>query len=292
MDEFSPHSQPLIATVPPLAAHPARPVWEWNGDYARSARFDLAGSVRRWPLWGLLGWQDVMLRYRRSFIGPFWLTISMGVMVFSLGYIYGGIFVLDLDNYLPFLTIGFLVWGLITAMLSDGCQTFIEIEWIIRQVDLPLSMFPLRVVWRNLIVFLHNAVIYLVLLLLFNLRPGWTLLLAIPGLLLVLANGLWCAMLLGMLSARFRDLPQIVSSVLQVAFFITPIIWLPHMAANRPLLMEANPFYHFIEVVRAPMLGQLPSLSNWGVTLGIGIAGWIGTYLFFRRYHGRIAYWV
>lgn len=279
-------------TVPPPSSFGKLPVWEWDGDFTRSALYDLSQGLKRWHLWGRLGWQDVMLRYRRSMIGPFWLTISMGIMVFSLGYIYGGIFDINRDHYLPFLAVGFLVWGLMTAVLNEGCQTYIETEWIIRQIDLPLSMFPLRVVWRNLIIFLHNAVIYLVVVAWFSLTPGWTVLVAIPGLLLLLLNALWSAALLGMLAARFRDLPQIVASLLQVGFFITPIIWMPEQAAHRPLLVQGNPFYHFIELVRAPLLGKLPSALNWEVAIGITLVGWLVTFLFYRRFHGRITYWV
>ena len=269
-----------------------RTVWEWDGNYTRSVIDDVRLGLGYWPLWVRLGWQDVMLRYRRSMIGPFWLTISMGIMVFALGFVYGGLFGMELKRYLPFLTIGFLVWGLITAALNEGCQTFIESEGIIRQIDLPLSMFPLRVIWRNLIIFLHNAVIYVVVVAVFDVVLDWSLLLIIPGLFLLLANALWSATLLGILSARFRDLPQIVASVLQVAFFITPIIWMPEAATTRLLLIEANPFYHFIELMRAPMLGHAPTLTNWGVVLVITLLGWGGTFLFYRRFHGRIAYWV
>lgn len=269
-----------------------RTVWEWDGNYTRSAIDDVRLGIGYWPLWVRLGWQDVMLRYRRSMIGPFWLTISMGIMVLSMGLVYGELFGMEVSRYLPFLTIGFLVWGLITAVLNEGCQTFIESEGIIRQIDLPLSMFPLRVIWRNLIIFLHNAVIYVVVVVVFDVTLNGSLLLVIPGLLLLLANALWSATLLGILSARFRDLPQIVASILQVAFFITPIIWMPEAAHKRPLLIEANPFYHFIELLRAPMLGHAPTLANWSVAIAITLLGWGGTFLFYRRFHGRIAYWV
>lgn len=269
-----------------------RTVWEWDNNYTRSALDDIRLGLNYWPLWIRLGWQDVMLRYRRSMIGPFWLTISMGIMVFALGFFYGELFGMDIDRYLPFLTVGFLVWGLATSVLSEGCQTFIESEGFIRQIDLPLSMFPLRVVWRNLIIFLHNAVIYVVVVLVFDVTLSWSLPLVIPGLLLLLANAIWSATLLGILSARFRDLPQIVSSFLQVAFFITPIIWMPEAIPNRPLLVEGNPFYHFIELIRAPMLGHTPTLMNWSVVLAITFGGWAGTFLFYRRFHSRIAYWV
>ena len=267
-------------------------IWEWTGDYTHLAIYDLVEGFRRWPLWVRLGWQDIVLRYRRSIIGPFWLTLSMGVMVFSLGLLYGGIFKIDARQYLPFLTIGLLVWGLISGVITEGCQVFIEADWLIRQVDLPLSMFPLRVVWRNLILFLHNLPIYLMVVFFFDVQVDWVLLLAIPGLFVLLANAFWCAILLGMLSARFRDLPQMVASILQVAFFVTPIIWTSEQVGRGRFLIHGNPFYHFIELLRGPMLGKAPVLLNWEISLGIMLFGYIGTFFFYRRFQGRIAYWV
>ena len=267
-------------------------VWEWTGNYTQSMAQDLRLGLQYWPLWGRIGWQDVMLRYRRSLLGPFWLTISMGVMVFSLGFIYGDLFSMDVPRYLPFLTAGFLIWGFITATLNEGCQVFIESEGIIRQSDLPLSLFPLRATWRNLIILFHNALIYGIVVLWFPVPLNGSFWLLIPGLLVLTLNALWWITLLGMLSARFRDLPQIVASVLQVAFFVTPIIWMPESARHRPLIVDLNPFYHLIEILRAPMLGQMPSGLNWAVALTItGLGGGI-TLLFYRRFHCRIAYWI
>jgi ABC-type polysaccharide/polyol phosphate export permease len=269
-----------------------RRVWESGGDLTVSAVRDLREGLSRWQLWGLLGWQDVSLRYRRSLFGPFWLTISMGIMVMALGVIYSHILKVQSQDYLPFLTVGFLVWALIVGSVNEGCHTFIESEGLIRQLDVPLSLFPLRVAWRNLIIFLHNAAIYVVVVLVYDLWPGWTLLAALGGLAVLLLNTLWVSTLLGMLSARYRDIPQIAVSLLQIAFFITPIIWMPQVMSDRLLLVQANPFYHLIELVRAPMLGHLPSALTVQVALGFTTAGWLAAFLLFRRFHTRIAYWV
>jgi len=249
-------------------------------------------GLLNWQLWGRLGWQDVALRYRRSMLGPFWLTISMGIMVFALAYVYGGIFKIQSQHYIPYLYVGLLTWNLITSIINEGCQTFIEAEGYIRQVDLPLFLFPLRVVWRNLLLFLHNALIYFVLIFIYDLQVDWKLLLATPGLIALIINGLWCATLLGMLAARFRDFAQIASNLLQVVFFATPIIWTAEQSSGRPLLAEGNPFFHFIEIVRQPLLGKVPSLLNWYVVMWITLSGCVGTYFFYRRFHGRIVYWV
>jgi len=285
----------LWTVANPVCATPARParhVWETTSNRTASMLRDISAALRRWPLWVRLGWQDVMLRYRRSLLGPFWLTLSMGVMIGILGVIYGNILRLPRVQYLPFLATGVIVWGFISALVSEGCQTFIESDWLIRQMDLPLAMFPMRVVWRNLIVFLHNAVIYLLLLLILPIPVGWGALAAIPALLILMANGLWCGALLGMISARFRDLPQIVASLMQVAFFATPIIWSADALTGNSGLVSANPFFHLVEIVRAPLIGRPVPIFSWWVVGGISVAGWAMTLLAFRHFHRRISYWV
>ncbi len=123
-------------------------------------------------------------------------------------------------------------------------------------------------------------------------RSGRAGLLALPGLALICLNGLWLAFLLGLVSARFRDVPQIVASVVQVAFFLTPIIWKPELLPGRALVLDLNPFFHFVELVRAPLLGQVPGLASWLAVLGITLGGWLVTLGMYRRYRWRIAYWL
>ncbi len=256
------------------------------------ALLDVVEGAHASYLWGLLGWQDIRQRYRRSKIGPFWLTISMGVMVGAIGMLYAGLFKIEIADYLPFIALGFIVWGLISGLVTDGCAAFIGAEGIIKQVGLPLSVHVYRVVWRNLIIFGHNILIFFVVAVLFSIWPGWVGLLALPGLALLCLNGVWAGLLLGLVSARFRDVPQIVASVVQVFFFLTPIIWKPELLPGRALVLDLNPFFHFVELVRAPLLGQVPGLASWLAVLGITLGGWLVTLAMYRRYRWRIAYWV
>ena len=248
-----------------------------------------AGAFR---LWGLLGWQDVRQRYRRSTLGPFWLTISMGALVGGLGVLYAGLFKMDVADYLPFVAAGLIVWGLVSGLITEGCSVFIDAEGTIKQVNLPLSIYVYRVVWRGIIIFAHNIIIYVAAAVFFSINPGWIGFLALPGLLLLCLNGVWMGLLLGLMSARFRDVPQIVASVVQVTFFLTPIIWKPELLPGRAFMLDFNPFFHFVELVRAPALGQTPGLVSWLAVLGITLGGWLVTLLMYRRYRWRIAYWV
>ena len=253
---------------------------------------DIVDGARAVYLWRMLGWQDVRQRYRRSKLGPFWLTISMGVLVTTLGVLYAALFKIDVADYLPFVAIGFIVWGLISGLINDGCAAFIGAQSIIKQVNLPLSIHVYRVVWRNCINFAHNFVIFIVVALAFAIWPGWIGLLALPGLALICLNGVWVGLLLGLVSARFRDVPQIMASIVQVAFFLTPIIWKPELLPDRALIITLNPFFHSLELVRAPLLGQAPEPISWIETLGITALGWLVTLLMYRRYRWRIVYWV
>ncbi|MBE7159419.1 MAG: ABC transporter permease, partial [Rhodospirillales bacterium] len=250
------------------------PVFVSDDDYTTQMKQDIAAAFRRWPLWTRLGWQDIVLRYRRSLLGPLWMTLSLGVMTITLAAVYTDIFHAQGTAYLLYLVAGFWVWNLISALFSEGCQTFIEAEWLIRQTDLPLMIFPLRIVWRNFIIFMHNLLLYLVVVTFSPTPYSWSMLQAIPGLLLILLNGVWVTVLLGMLSARFRDLPQVVTSIMQVFFFATPIIW-PVSANANLLLVQANPFYSFMELVRAPLVGHTTNLQEWLVAGGMTLAGFI-----------------
>jgi len=258
----------------------------------RLAASDLIEGLRAWVVWGLLGWQDVRQRYRRSLLGPLWLTLSLGVMVGGLGYVYGDLFKTPIDSYLPFLTGGFVAWGLISTLITESCTVFVAAEGYIRQLRLPFSLHVFRLIWRNLIIFFHNALVFVVVAIVFKIVPNWGLLWLIPGLFIILFNAFWVGLVLGALCARFRDIPQIVSSLIQVVFFMTPIMWKPELLANRPVFVHENPFFHFVELVRAPLLGEAIGRDTWVITIGFGLIGSVLAFLFFARARRRIAYWV
>jgi ABC-2 type transport system permease protein/lipopolysaccharide transport system permease protein len=176
-------------------------------------------------------------------------------------------------------------------LILDGTRTFIDAEPMIRQITAPVSVYAFRTVWSNLIIFAHNIWIFLVIAIWFGIYPGASVLLVIPALGLLLLNGMWVGLLLGLFGVRFRDVPLIVGSIVQVMFFITPIIWKPEMLPGRALILDLNPFYHFVEIVRGPLLGQPPSLENWVFALVITLFGWLVALFFYAAYRWRIPYW-
>jgi lipopolysaccharide transport system permease protein len=259
---------------------------------AKMALQDAVDGLSLWALWGKLGWNDILQRYRRSLLGPLWLTASMAIMVVSLGVVYSKIFKAELRDFMPFLCAGLLVWGFISSILSEAGTLFTGAESYIKQIRLPFSVYVLRFMWSKVIVFAHNFVIYFGILIYFQIWPGSVALYAIPGFLLLMINGALASMYLGMMSARFRDIPQIIASFIQIVFFITPIMWKPELLSDHASLMTFNPFFHLVEIARAPLLGQSPSAANYFAVALITLLNAIFAIAFFVRFRARISYWV
>ena len=255
---------------------------------------DLSECFHRLSLVVLLGLQDVRQRYRRSKLGPFWITISMGVMIGMIGLIFGQVMNNPMHDYMPFLATGIIFWNFISTSVMEGATSFIDGQGMIRQLNLPLTMYPMRVIWRNIIILGHNLLILPIAMIVVGKGVTWNVFWVIPGFVVLTINVFWVSLFLSVLCTRFRDMPQIVSSLLQVMFYLTPVIWMPGALGEktRMMLLDPNPAFHLLELVRAPVLGYLPSMINWGIGVGLAAFGLFISFLFFGQYRKRIAYWL
>jgi lipopolysaccharide transport system permease protein len=242
--------------------------------------------------WLYMGVQDIKLRYRRSMIGPWWVTISTGIMVMMLGFLWSHIFGTDLGNYLPFFAVGFVLWGWMSSQILDAAGGFFQFQGMINQVKLPFPIFTLRLNVRQCIVLLHNSIIIALVLLLVGKEFPLTSLIAIPNLILIQFNLTLLSIVITIFCTRYQDMTQVVHVGTQIVFFFTPILWQVETLKSRRYLAEMNPVYHWIEMVRAPLLGHLPTMNNylWSIASFILLLG-LAAYCL-GRYRSRIAYWI
>jgi len=272
-------------------------VLELNGGMSLAARNrlamqDVADGLRLWRLVWTLGWLDIRLRYRGSILGPFWLTLSTAVFVGALGFLYAELFNQDVHEYLPFLALSQVLWSFLAMMVSEACTCFTMAEGVIRAVRMPLSVHALRTLVRNVLVMAHNVVVIVAVDIIFTVWPGWHAWLALPGFAVWAVDGLAVALLLGAFCARFRDIVPIVASIMQIAFFLTPVLWLPGQLGRHAVLLTYNPFYVLLEIVRAPLLGTIPSAEIWLSAVIYSLALCAVSWLLFVRARGRVAFWM
>lgn len=261
-----------------------------QSQFAR-ALSDIRRGIWSLHLWPTLAWQEIKQRYRRSVLGPFWLTISTALFIAGMGPLYGALMGQPTSPYMHYLAVGFVVWLFISGLITEGCQAFIAAEGFIKQTRVPLTVHALRVVWRNVLILAHNFIIVILVSAWFLPPLNWGVL-TVPAAIFVIAlNGLSLGILLGLLSARFRDIPQIVTSLVQLLFFVTPIFWRPEMLATHSWVVDWNPIFHLIELVRAPLLGNPAPAASWLIATCVTVLGWLVALAFFARYRARIAYW-
>jgi ABC-type polysaccharide/polyol phosphate export permease len=259
-----------------------------------TASQDLVRGFLQWPLWGRLGWLEVKRRYRRTVIGPFWSSISLTIYVIAVGILGAGLWNQSVNEYLPFLVSGMLAWMFVSTVVIESCGLFINGSDLFGKFSFDYSLLAYALVWRNLITFLHNLIVYLVIVLL--LAPQLitaTSFLVIPGMFLLLVGGVAVALLCGMLCLRFRDVTQVIANIMQIALLITPIFWPPSSLEGRSrfIFVDFNPFYRIVDVVRRPLLGSAPTFTSYAAVVGMLMLAWIVAYIAFRRFRHRIAYW-
>ena len=254
---------------------------------------DIVAGISQWRTWWVLARNDVEQRYRRSRIGQFWLTISMAVSIAGIGIVFSVIFAQPLTEYLSFLGFGIIIWGFISTTTTDLSTSFVSSELYLKSYPGPRSIVIYRTIARNLIILVHNLIIIPLLWIAFGPPVNWNLLLFLPGLLLVVLNFGWLGLFLGTLSARFRDIPQILMSLVQLLFFLTPVIYRPEQIASKmAFLSDYNPLANAVEVLRAPLLGQIPDGHHYVKLCIFLVFGYGATLLFYARFRARIVYWL
>lgn len=241
-----------------------------------------------------LALNDVKHAYKRSTFGPFWFTISMTIQIVVMGLVFGLIFKLSLSDYFPYITASMIIWSFIATAVSDGSQSLIVSEGIIRQIKINYSIFAIRSVIKNLLLLAHNAPVVLLVLIVFGKISFFNLLFA-PGLIILTGNLIWISILTGMLSARFRDMAPIISSGMTILYFLSPIMWMPESLGDSNLahfLLGLNPLYHLLQVVREPLLGDVPTFENYAASLAILAIGALFTSIIFKKFKNEIPFWV
>jgi ABC-type polysaccharide/polyol phosphate export permease len=254
---------------------------------------DLRASSERADLAWSLAWHDVVSRYRGSILGPLWITLSMGLMVLGIGVLWGGLFRVEIHSFIPLVAVGIVFFGFLTTTLNEGCDTFVQAAGMLSQTSLPMFTFIWRTLMRNMINLSHHLVIVAAVLVWGDLWMGANYPAALLGFLFLVLNVGWASMLVAIISARFRDIPQAVASITQAAGIMTPVYWPPDRIPLRyHFILDLNPFYHLLEAVRAPLLGQPVEAHTYLFLAIMGLVGWGFTFGLFANTRRRIVHYL
>ena len=268
-------------------------------DYRNSYLFsykDLKSGLDYHKVWIHLSLQDIKQRYRRSVIGPLWITISNAIMITMLSLLYGTLFGQPLALYAPYLASGILVWAFISMTINESTSLFLDNRNIMQQVNFPLSFYVYRLISRNIIVFAHNFLIMPIIYYFFELSLSLVdvifFLLGITILSFILFFICLCS---AILCARFRDIQPLITNVVQAVFFVSPIMWLPVVLEDRGVatwLLFLNPVYYILDLVRSPMLGQNPAVESIILSCSFMVLLFLVTFFLLAKTKSKVVYWI
>lgn len=205
---------------------------------------------------------DTEARYRRSILGPFWLTLGTLIGVLGLGIVWSQILNIDSHTFIPNLTVGLVCWQLIANTIAESSSLYMRSGSIIKNSPQPYFFFPCLLVSKHIINFIHNFAVIVLVMLYFKVSVNLNTLLVIPALLLVFINLIFLSLILGFLGARFRDLEPTVTAFLPLLFFITPIIYKPSQIKISSWVIDFNPLAYYVNVIRDPLLGTAISAET------------------------------
>lgn len=253
---------------------------------------DVAEGFRRHRAWRYLAAEQIKNQYRRTVLGPWWITLQTVTYVLGLALVFGQLQNAPLKSFLPYVALGYLTFVLLSGLTRAGANVFVSQAALIKSTRQPLSSLVLRGVTVELIQFGHNALIVVLFFAtgLIDVSPWLAL---VPfAVLLVLVNGLCLGLWLGTVVARFRDVAPAVDSLLQVLVFFTPVFYRPEDLGGAETAVRLNPYTSFIELLRDGVLGDRPSLATFAGAVGFTLVNVLAAVVVFSRSRSRLPYWV
>lgn len=252
--------------------------------------YEFIGNLRKSFLWA---WLDTKLQYRRSRIGPLWETINVLVMLGGLSLVSSAIFGSSIVANIGYIGIGIIIWTAISSLVTEGSSVFVKNAGFLNGSTLGVDLYVGRSVFKIIITFVHHTILYFLGVLFFLVPISWTSLLAIPGIFILFVNGFWVVTFFGFICARYRDVDPIVRNLLSLAFFVTPVFWnYRTIASNRHFIVDYNILFYFIEIIRSPLLGEVPPLSHYATVLVVTIVGYGLAYVVYRKMRSQLAFFV
>ena len=255
---------------------------------------EICQSLALKTIWFNLAANDLRSRYRRTRLGPWWLVIGLGITMSTMSVMWSTIFGLAWRDFVPYMLTGMVTWNWIANSITGACNIYShEYSGILKFEPLPPLVHAMRFVMVNFLVHLHNMAIPLLALIVAGTIPHPSVVFWLPvSTVFILLNALAVAVYLGMIGARLRDFSQVVASVMGPLMLLTPVMWKGDMLKNHQLLIYLNPFSYFINMVRAPLLGEAVPPINLAIVSLITILN-IGVALFcYRRYRKILVYWL
>lgn len=268
----------------PAAARPeSGPLAGWR---------ECAAGLANWRIVHLEGSALLRRRYARSALGQFWVTLSTAASIAILGGVWTLLWKQPAREIFAYIAVGMILWNFMSTLVTEGAGVFVASAHSLTNQGLAVSTYVYALLYRNLLVLAHDAVV-IVAVLVWHGGIGAEALLFLPAFALTLVAGFCVAYLAGMLCARYRDMIQLTATLMQLMFYITPVLWRrDFLPPEFEWIARANPFAAFLAIMRDPLLGFTPQPAAWAYALACTVALALLTLFAAGAVRRRLIYWL
>jgi len=253
---------------------------------------DIIAGSKQWRIWSTLSWNGIKMEYRRTVLGPFWLCIQQTVFIIALGYIFASIQRENFASFFVYFATGYTIWLFISSLVTSAGNTFMGINGLPNMTSGALSNHIYLQLASQMLRFAHRLIPLIIILSVLYNSISINIPLLLCGFIMLMVFGFWISALLGCLCLRFQDLEPAVIAIMQVMFFVTPIVFEYSRIPGGDKLSAYNPFFHLLVVTRGYIVNEDVTLFNWIAVLVINIIGIGLTLWVLRRSRPKLAYWV
>lgn len=244
-------------------------------------------------IWLILSFTEIKSRYRRTVIGPFWLTLGTATTILGMGFVWSSLFGMNVQDFLPYFATGMVIWIYIASILNEGCSVFTSQAALIHNVKMSYFIHVMTMISRNVIILFHNMLVVIIVFIICGQKINLNILWFIPGILLLILNSFWISILIGVFATRFRDVASMIANLTTLIMFVTPVMWKAEMLQEkRRFIATLNPFTHMIGIVRDPLLSQSPSLESYCIVTGVLFLGFTLSLWLYKKYVHRVVFWM
>lgn len=278
----------LESDLPPKTVAPESKPNEMTAFFA-----DIVHGIGNIDVWLTFATDDMKQRYRRSALGLIWIMLSYAIFVGGISLFFSAFSQTSPKDFIAYVAIGFAMFGFLMAQIQDGCMVFVNASTWIKSVAMPFSIHVLRSISRAILTLALNLVVAFAIMITMGWRPELVSLLSLFGFVIYLINAVAVQYIFGLIAARYRDVAHLMNSITRIMIFVTPILWIrEEMTGARAIAADLNPLTHYIEIVRAPLLGDMPRLSSWIIVLVLTTLVWLVATYAGARMRRRLPYWI
>ena len=256
--------------------------------------YELKLAIDNFQIWTYLSGSDVRNRFRRSKLGILWPILHQLAFSLGAGVIWANVFHLEPAEFIPFLTLGFAIWGFISGSMTEGCSSLIIAHGYLKQLPLPQSIFIFRALLTQLIFLVIGFLTALGVLLYFGKLTILGILLGIPGIVILIIYAYGAIGSLAYLGLRYRDLQHGLTGLFSLLFVVTPIIYPADVLIQKGLAFAVyiNPFASLIEIIRFPILnGELATPTHYLVSSFFALMFVFLRFQLGSRWRRFVAFW-